>query len=333
MSADNTYYAPKSPNLSLLDSVCPTTDPAPQQPLHRPQAAGSHQGLEYKENPFAYTHRPTSFSSDLPPFEYHHHDNHQQSQYQTHAYPPLQPPQASTTASHQTYFPTAQQKYLPPSPERSIPPPTYRSYPVQYAHVQQYPEPVYGLANATQNSHTGVAQLHTDNWEPSADAPRLHTPRSSSDAPAPSQKVIKARRRSEMPPRRAPPPPAPEIEPSPVKTKFPTARIKRIMQADEEVGKVAQQTPIAVGKALELFMIQMVSKSADIAKDKGSKRVTASMLKQVVEEDDQWDFLRDIVSRVENEKEGKAKAKAESSSDEEMVEPKKRTRGGRKKKV
>ncbi|EHK47473.1 hypothetical protein TRIATDRAFT_180391, partial [Trichoderma atroviride IMI 206040] len=101
-----------------------------------------------------------------------------------------------------------------------------------------------------------------------------------------------------------PPPPAPFIEPSPVKTKFPTARIKRIMQADEEVGKVAQQTPIAVGKALELFMIQLVTKSAEIAKDKGSKRVTASMLKNVVEADEQWDFLRDIVSRVENEKEG-----------------------------
>lgn len=106
------------------------------------------------------------------------------------------------------------------------------------------------------------------------------------------------------------------------------------MQADEEVGKVAQQTPIAVGKALELFMIQMVTKSADVAKDKGSKRVTASMLKHVVETDEQWDFLRDIVSRVENEKEGsKAKAKVESSSDEEIAEPKKRTRGGRKKKV
>ncbi|KAM0436107.1 hypothetical protein ACHAPT_002999 [Fusarium lateritium] len=136
-----------------------------------------------------------------------------------------------------------------------------------------------------------------------------------------------------MPPRRAAPPPAPEIEPSPVKTKFPTARIKRIMQADEEVGKVAQQTPIAVGKALELFMIQLVTKSADIAKEKGGKRVTAPMLKQVVETDEQWDFLRDIVSRVENEKEGsKAKAKQESSSDEEMPEPKKR-RGGRRKKT
>ncbi|UKZ55444.1 hypothetical protein TrVGV298_009268 [Trichoderma virens] len=140
----------------------------------------------------------------------------------------------------------------------------------------------------------------------------------------------------DMPPRKlvAPPPPAPAVEPSPVRTKFPTARIKRIMQADEEVGKVAQQTPIAVGKALELFMIQLVTKSADVAKDKGSKRVTASMLKQVVEADEQWDFLREIVGRVENEKEGsKSKAKADSETDEEMEEPKKRGRGGRRKKV
>lgn len=42
-----------------------------------------------------------------------------------------------------------------------------------------------------------------------------------------------------------------ETQPQPgsgieVKTKFPVARIKRIMQADEDVGKVAQVTPIAV---------------------------------------------------------------------------------------
>lgn len=34
-----------------------------------------------------------------------------------------------------------------------------------------------------------------------------------------------------------------------VKTKFPVARIKRIMQADEEVGKVAQVTPVVVCKS------------------------------------------------------------------------------------
>jgi hypothetical protein len=54
-------------------------------------------------------------------------------------------------------------------------------------------------------------------------------------------------------------PPQPQLEepvkPRPwdgieVKTKFPVARIKRIMQADEDVGKVAQVTPIAVCKCL-----------------------------------------------------------------------------------
>ena len=33
-----------------------------------------------------------------------------------------------------------------------------------------------------------------------------------------------------------------------IKTRFPVARIKRIMQADEDVGKVAQVTPVVVCK-------------------------------------------------------------------------------------
>jgi histone H3/H4 len=160
-----------------------------------------------------------------------------------------------------------------------------------------------------------------------------------------------------MPPRRSaslkeagPPSPSPPsgADPSPVRTKFPTARIKRIMQADDEVGKVAQQTPIAVGKALEMFMVALVSKSAEVARERNSKRVTAQMLKHVVESDDQWDFLRDIVSKVsDEEKHGRSSTsaagaagggtkgvKGESESDEEMeVVEKKKGRAGRKKKV
>ena len=55
--------------------------------------------------------------------------------------------------------------------------------------------------------------------------------------------------------------PVPEAEPAKsrpgegieVKTKFPVARIKRIMQADEDVGKVAQVTPIAVCMCCYIF--------------------------------------------------------------------------------
>ncbi|KAK4143865.1 uncharacterized protein C8A04DRAFT_37096 [Dichotomopilus funicola] len=143
------------------------------------------------------------------------------------------------------------------------------------------------------------------------------------------------------------------IQAATVKTKFPTARIKRIMQADEEVGKVAQQTPIAVGKALELFMVALVTKSAEVARQRNSKRVSAQMLKQVVEGDDQWDFLRDIVGKVEGEEKagrgstasqsGQGKVKGETSdTDEDMgvaatgeatSAVKKKRGGGRKKKV
>lgn len=48
--------------------------------------------------------------------------------------------------------------------------------------------------------------------------------------------------------------PAPGVEEGiKVSTKFPVARIKRIMQADEDVGKVAQVTPTAVCKFIPVF--------------------------------------------------------------------------------
>ncbi|OAQ68008.1 histone-fold domain-containing protein [Pochonia chlamydosporia 170] len=297
MSPDDSTstYAPKSPDLSSFYSSGGPTQPASQ--LHPPSQGPG----QYKLHPPAY-----AYGSSYTP-------------------PPM--PQASTSVPQQhiksefsSYSPPLQQQYSPPglNPNNLAPPNiSQNSYSLQPpVFQQQYPDQLY-------RGH--IPQ------QPGLQFQQEYPLKASPESPGASTQA-----NSEMPPRRAAaqPPPPPAIEPSPVKTKFPTARIKRIMQADEEVGKVAQQTPIAVGKALELFMIQLVTKSAEVAKDKGSKRVTAPMLKHVVETDDQWDFLREIVGRVENEKEGsKSKAKAESDSDEDS-EPKKRGRGGgRKKKV
>ncbi|KAF1988057.1 histone-fold-containing protein [Aulographum hederae CBS 113979] len=120
-----------------------------------------------------------------------------------------------------------------------------------------------------------------------------------------------------------------------VKTKFPVARIKRIMQADEDVGKVAQVTPVAVSKALELFMISLVTKAASEAKSRSSKRVTAAHLKAAVLNDEQFDFLNDIVSKVADAPGGGGNAAKTDNDSDEPAEPKKK-RGatrGRKKKV
>ncbi|KAJ5949315.1 hypothetical protein N7454_000899 [Penicillium verhagenii] len=109
-----------------------------------------------------------------------------------------------------------------------------------------------------------------------------------------------------------------------VKTKFPVARIKRIMQADEDVGKVAQVTPLAVSKALELFMISLVTKAAQEAKDRNSKRVTASHLKQAVAKDDVLDFLADIIAKVPDQPAGRKHEDDGSDQNEGR-----RKRGGR----
>ncbi|KAJ5627276.1 hypothetical protein N7528_004703 [Penicillium herquei] len=109
-----------------------------------------------------------------------------------------------------------------------------------------------------------------------------------------------------------------------VKTKFPVARIKRIMQADEDVGKVAQVTPVAVSKALELFMISLVTKAAQEARDRNSKRVTAAHLKHAVAKDDVLDFLADIIAKVPDQPAGRKHEDDGSDQNEGR-----RKRGGR----
>lgn len=44
----------------------------------------------------------------------------------------------------------------------------------------------------------------------------------------------------------------------PKKIKFPAARIKKIMQKDERIGKISNFAPIVLGKATELFLIDFV---------------------------------------------------------------------------
>lgn len=111
------------------------------------------------------------------------------------------------------------------------------------------------------------------------------------------------------------------------------------MQADEDVGKVAQATPTAVSKALEMFMIALVTKGASEAKANNSKRVTATHLKHALLTDPQFDFLNEICESIPDEggkgSKGHAKSEAKSEdSDEEMIGmPKKKSKASRKKKA
>ena len=101
-----------------------------------------------------------------------------------------------------------------------------------------------------------------------------------------------------------------------VKTKFPVARIKRIIQADEEIGKVSQATPTAAAKALEQFMVELTVRAAAQANLQGSKKVTAQHLANAIKAETNFDFLTEICAGVPDEVGKKNRAKSEAKSED-----------------
>jgi len=90
----------------------------------------------------------------------------------------------------------------------------------------------------------------------------------------------------------------PKTKKRPRATAFPLSRIKKIMQMDEDVGKVAGGTPVGVSKALERFLQDLVDSTVKEAQTTGSKKISPHHLKRAIQVNEQFDFLKDIVQEV-----------------------------------
>nr|XP_060614183.1 dr1-associated corepressor [Anolis sagrei ordinatus] len=80
--------------------------------------------------------------------------------------------------------------------------------------------------------------------------------------------------------------------------RFPPARIKKIMQTDEEIGKVAAAVPVIISRALELFLESLLKNACHVTQSRNAKTMTTSHLKQCIELEQQFDFLKDLVASV-----------------------------------
>lgn len=80
--------------------------------------------------------------------------------------------------------------------------------------------------------------------------------------------------------------------------RFPAGRIKKIMQSDEEVGKVAQAVPIIISKTLELFVESLLEKSLRITTSRNAKTLSPSHMKQCIMAESRFDFLRELVKNI-----------------------------------
>jgi len=80
--------------------------------------------------------------------------------------------------------------------------------------------------------------------------------------------------------------------------RFPPARIKKIMQSDEEVGKVAAPVPVIISRALELFAETLLGRAKAVTAHRGARTLTPSHLKFCIQSESRFDFLKELVSTV-----------------------------------
>ncbi|KAK3708222.1 hypothetical protein RRG08_023631 [Elysia crispata] len=81
-------------------------------------------------------------------------------------------------------------------------------------------------------------------------------------------------------------------------SRFPPARIKKIMQTDEDVGKVAATVPIIISRALELFIESLITETSKATIAKNAKTLSTSHIKQTIHSNKQFDFLRELVANI-----------------------------------
>ena len=142
--------------------------------------------------------------------------------------------QPDAFSSSNTYYPPQHQHQPFTPPYQTIDHDPYASFPQPSYLQQQQPFPTMLSESTNGKSRAKTGDPLNDEF----------IPEPASAKPGSGRKSKKMKVEEEVCAK-----PAPGVEEGiEVKTKFPVARIKRIMQADEDVGKVAQVTPTAVCK-------------------------------------------------------------------------------------
>ena len=76
--------------------------------------------------------------------------------------------------------------------------------------------------------------------------------------------------------------------------RFSPVRIKKIMQTNEEVGKVSAVVPVIISRTLEMFIESLLRKTCEVTKGKNARTLTPAHLKATISSESQFAFLRDI---------------------------------------
>ncbi|XP_076002807.1 dr1-associated corepressor [Genypterus blacodes] len=80
--------------------------------------------------------------------------------------------------------------------------------------------------------------------------------------------------------------------------RFPPNRIKKIMQKDTEVGRIAMAVPVIISRALEMFLKCLLTKTCLVAQSKFSSVISVAHMKQCIESEKLFHFLMDLAEQA-----------------------------------
>uniref|UniRef100_A0A914WF54 Transcription factor CBF/NF-Y/archaeal histone domain-containing protein n=1 Tax=Plectus sambesii TaxID=2011161 RepID=A0A914WF54_9BILA len=92
--------------------------------------------------------------------------------------------------------------------------------------------------------------------------------------------------------------------PAPIrKRRFSTAkiqptRVKKVMQSDEDIGRMVASVPVAVGRAMEHFAEKLLEAAAEVVVASGAKTLTPAHIKTAAQQIPQFRFLDGLFAQV-----------------------------------
>nr|XP_057932720.1 dr1-associated corepressor [Doryrhamphus excisus] len=80
--------------------------------------------------------------------------------------------------------------------------------------------------------------------------------------------------------------------------RFSPNRIKKIMQKNTEVGRIAMAVPVIISRVLEMFLKSLLTKTSLITESKRSRVVSVAHMKQCIESEMLFHFLKDLAQQA-----------------------------------
>jgi len=75
-------------------------------------------------------------------------------------------------------------------------------------------------------------------------------------------------------------------------------RIKKVMQSDDEIGRMVASVPVAIGSAMELFAEKLILSAASCLQYSSTKTLSPMHIKYAICRDPQFSFLEYLLKEV-----------------------------------